>query len=76
MRDGPESLPGWRMRDASRELRIVVGQDTDAADVRLQRVGDRRSRQANFNLSWTRVWAELAPLLESPVGGDSEGFDA
>ena len=76
MRDGPESLPGWRMRDASRELRIVVGQDTDAADVRLQRVGDRRSRQANFNLSWNRVWAELAPLLESPVGGDSEGFDA
>ena len=76
MRDGRDSLPGWRVRDASRELRIVVGQDTDAADVRLSRIGDRRSRQANFSLSWNRVWAELAPLLESPVGGDSEGSDA
>jgi hypothetical protein len=76
MRDGRVSLPGWRVRNASRELRIVVGQDTDAADVRLQRIGDRRSRQANFSLSWNRVWAELAPLLESPVGGDSEGSAA
>jgi hypothetical protein len=76
MRDGGDSLPGWRMRDASRELRIVVGQDTDAADVRLQRVGDRRSRQANFSLSWNRVWDDLAPLLGTPVGGDSEGSDA
>jgi hypothetical protein len=73
---GGRRLPGWRVRNASHELRIVVGQDTDAADVRLQRIGDRRSRQANFSLSWNRVWAELAPLLESPVGGDSEGSDA
>jgi hypothetical protein len=77
MRDGRDSLPGWRVRNASnREPRIVVGHDTDAADVRLQRIGDRRSKQANFSLSWDRVWAELAPLLESPVGGDSEGSDA
>jgi hypothetical protein len=76
MRDGPDFLPGWRVRNASRELRIVVGQDTDAADVRLSRIGDRRSRQANFTLSWDRMWAELAPLLEAPVGGDSEGADA
>jgi hypothetical protein len=76
MRGGGNPLPGRRVRKASRELRIVVGQDTDTADVRLSRIGDRRSRQANFSLSWHRVWAELAPLLESPVDGDSEGSDA
>jgi hypothetical protein len=76
MRRGQDNLPGWRVRTASRELRIVVGQDTDAADVRLSRAGDRRSRQANFSLSWNTVWAELAPLLESPVGGDCERCDA
>jgi hypothetical protein len=73
MRSGRDSLPGWRERNASRELRIVVGQDTDAADVRLQRIDDHRSRQANFTLPWQHVWAELAPLLELPVSGDPEG---
>jgi hypothetical protein len=76
MRDGRDSLPGWRVRNASRELRIVVGQDTDSGDVRLQRIGDRRSRQANFRLSCDRVWAELAPLLQTPVDGGTEGSDA
>ena len=69
-RGGPA---GAEMRKASRELRIVVGQDTDAADVRLSRIGDRRSRQANFTLSWNRVWAELAPLLESRDGDSIAG---
>jgi hypothetical protein len=76
MRGGGDPLPGRRARKASRKLRIVVGQDTEAADVRLSRIGDRRSRQANFTLSWHRVWAELAPLLGAPNGGDSEGSDA
>jgi hypothetical protein len=76
VRRGRGVLPGRIVGNASRELRIVVGQDTEAADVRLQRIGDRRSNLANFRLSWDQVWAELAPLLESPVGGDSEGSDA
>jgi hypothetical protein len=71
-----DSLPGRRVRKASHEPRIVVGQDTDAADVRVQRVGDRRSNLANFTLSWNRVWDELAPLLESLADDDSEGSDA
>ena len=59
---------GRRMRNVSNDPRIVVGQDTDAADVRLPRVGDRRSNLANFTLSWDCVWTELAPLLESLDG--------
>jgi hypothetical protein len=76
MRGGGDPLPGGIVRKASRELRIVVGEDTEAADVRLQRVSDRRSNLANFTLSWDRVWAELAPLLESQVDDDPDGSDA
>jgi hypothetical protein len=76
IRRGQDPLPGRIVRQASHEPRIVAGQDTEAADVRLQRVDDRRSNLANFTLSWDKVWAELVPLLESPVDSDSEGRGA